>query len=265
MLGGRRPRAVGEQGEPTAIVGTVTGIVASGRREGRFEVAVDGRRAVVVSLELIERLGLRVGMVLDERAGVALASGAGELATYDRALGLLAAQGRSATELRRRLVQRGEPAAYAEAAVARLLAAGLLDDAAYARQLARSRVLGRGESRRRAAQVLGQRGVERAVADEAVAEVFDEESVDEATLVEEAARKRLRTLGALDEATRRRRLWGYLARRGFDGGVIRAALDRVLGAGAGGLADADGGGDDVHDATGAWGDGEVDGVEPRDG
>jgi regulatory protein len=211
------------------ITGTVTAIAASGRREGRFEVAVDGARAAVVSLELIERLALRVGLVLDERVGEALARGAGELATYDRALGLLAVQGRSALDLRRRLVQGGEPAAHADAAVARLIAAGLLDDAAYARQLARSRVLGRGESRRRVSQVLGQKGVARELAAEAVAEVFDDEAVDEAEMVEVAARKRLRSLAGLDDATRRRRLWGYLARRGFDGSAIRRAVDRVLG------------------------------------
>lgn len=259
MRGRRGARAAGaEEGSPPAIVGTVTGIVASGRREGRFEVAVDGKRAAVVSLELIERLALRVGLVLDERGGEALARGAGELATYDRAIGLLAAQGRSAQELRRRLVQRGESAPYADAAVARLVAAGLLDDAAYARQLARSRVLGRGESRRRVAQVLGQKGVARELADEAVAEVFDEEAVDEGEMVEVAARKRLRSLSGLDDATRRRRLWGYLARRGFDGSAIRGAVDRVLGGAGGGWEVEDGDGvaaGEVADGSGEDGEG----------
>jgi regulatory protein len=221
------------------IAGVVTAIAASPRREGRFEVAVDGRAAATVSLELVERLGLRVGAVLDEGRGLALADAAAALATYDRAIGMLAAQGRSAKELRRRLLMRGARAEHADAAVARLVEAGFLDDAEFARQVARSRVAGRGDSRRRVAQVLAQKGVARDVVDEAVAEVFADDAVDEDALVEAAARKRVRTLGAVDAATRRRRLYGFLARRGHGGAAIRRVMDRVLGEGAGEEVDAD--------------------------
>ena len=239
----QRPTAgrgtAGAVDEPTPIVGVVTAIVASHRREGRFEIAVDGRAAATVSLELVERLGLRVGLVVDEGRGLALADGAAALATYDRAVGMLAAQGRSAKELRRRLVMKGVRAEYADAAVARLTEAGFLDDVEFARQVARSRVVGRGDSRRRVAQVLAQKGVAREVVDEAVAQVFADEAVDEDALVEAAARKRVRTLGAVDTATRRRRLYGFLARRGHDGAAIRRVMDRVLGEAEGRAVDAE--------------------------
>jgi regulatory protein len=228
MRGRRRE----QQPEETApVTGVITGIVAAPRRPGRFELAVDGKAAVVVSVELIERLGLRVGGALDGVAGQALADEARALGTYDRAVGLLAVQGRSARELARKLKERGERERDVAAAIARLTVAGLVDDAAYARQLARSRVGGRGDSRRRVAQVLAQKGVTRDVADEAVAEVFADESVDEEALAEAAARKKVRTLAGEDALTRRRRLYGYLARRGHDGDVIRRVLGRVLGAG----------------------------------
>lgn len=218
--------------EAPPIVGVVSAIVSVPRRPGRYEVAVDGRAATVVSVEIVERLAIRVGSVLDERAGRLLADAAGELATYDRAIGLLAVQGRSARELGRRLRQRGEPEAHVARALERLADAGLLDDATYARQVARSRVSGRGDSRRKVAQVLGQKGVARDVVDEAVAEVFADESVDEEALAEAAARKKLRGLTGEDAPTRRRRLYGYLARRGHDADVIRRVMARVLGAGA---------------------------------
>lgn len=229
-LGGRG--AAEDEGQ-APISGVVTAIAASGRREGRFEVAVDGKAAAVVSLELIERLRLRVGSVLDEAAGAALADGAAALAVYDRAVGMLAAQGRSAKDLRRRLTLKGASAAHADAAVARLVEAGYLDDAVYARQVARSRVAGRGDSKRRVAQVLAQKGVARDVVDEAVRDVFADEGVDEDALVEDAARKKARTLGGLDAATRRRRLYAFLARRGHDGAAIGRVMGRVLEEGAG--------------------------------
>jgi regulatory protein len=223
----RRRQEGGEEG-PAPLTGVITGIVASPRRPGRFDLLLDGKSRAVVSAELVARLELRVGLVLDAGRGAAVAAAVGELATFDRAVGLLAAQGRSARELTRRLVQKGEPAAQAEAAVEKLAEAGLVDDGAYARHVARSRVLGRGDSRRRLQQELARKGVARDVADEAVAEVFDDEAVDEEALVEAAARRKLRSLSTLDAPTRRRRLWAFLARRGHDGMLIRAVLGRVL-------------------------------------
>lgn len=229
-FGRRKPRQGDGEGEegPRPITGVVTGIVASARRPGRFDLLVDGKARATVSADLVARHELRIGLALDEERGAALAVGVAELATLDRAVGVLAAHGRSAKDLRRRLVQKGEAPERVDAAVAKLEEAGLVDDAAYARQVARSRVLGRGDSRRRVQQELARKGVARDLATEAVAEVFDEEAVDEDALVEAAARKKLRSLGAMDAATRRRRLWAFLARRGHDGDAIRRVLGRVL-------------------------------------
>lgn len=222
--------------EPTVRPGVITGLTPASRRPGRWEVAVDGRAVGSVSLDLVERLALRVGRAIDADGAAHLDVGIAETAVYDRALGMLAARGRSSRDLRQRLVRAGALPAHADAVVLRLQEAGLLDDSAYARQVARSRVATRGDSRRRVSQALAQAGVTRTTADEAVAEVFEEEAVDEAALVEQAARKRMRMLGDVDPATRRRRLYGYLMRRGHDAALIRGVVDRVAGA----VDDADG-------------------------
>lgn len=206
----------------------VTGIVASPRKEGRFELLLDGKGIGLVSLDLVDRLALRIGVALDDARRAELEEEIAALATFDRALNMLAVQSRSQRDLRRRLIQKGEPEPRVDAAIARLVASGLLDDESYARQFARSRVLGRGASRRRVRDELYRKGVAGAAADEAIAEVFDEEAVDEASLVEAAARKKLRSLGDADAVTRRRRLYAFLVRRGFDGAQIRDALARVL-------------------------------------
>ena len=208
----------------------VTGIVPSPRKEGRFDLLVDGKSFGIVSLDLVERHALRVGATVDDSPEGALAEAIAGLATYDRALNMLAAQARSARDLRRRLLAKKEPEARVDAAIERLRAAGLLDDSAFARQFARSRVLGAGQSRRRVQQELYKRGVEREAIDGAVEEVFVDEEVDETALVEQAARKKLRTLERLDPVVRRRRLYGFLARRGYDGDAIRGVMTRLLSA-----------------------------------
>lgn len=211
----------------------ITGIVESTRKEGRYVVAVDGRPAHTVSLDIIDQLKLRVGGVVDAAGEAALEGAAAALQTYDRALNLLAFQARSARDLRRRLVQKGEPAEHVDRAIERLTAQGLLDDAQFARQLARSKVASQGASRRRLQQEMFKRGVAREVADEAIAEVYEDEQVDEGVLVEEVARKKVRSLAKLDPEARRRRLYAFLARRGYEGEAIRRAMRAVLDAGEG--------------------------------
>jgi len=136
--------------------------------------------------------------------------------TYVRALDMLEARARGVAELRRLLLRKGEPEADVDAAIERLQAAGVLDDATFARQFARSKALGPGLSKRRLHQELAKRGVNRAVSAEAIEAVFTEEGVTDAASIERVARKKLRTLGKVDAPTRQRRLYSFLARRGYD-------------------------------------------------
>jgi regulatory protein len=74
---------------------------------------------------------------------------------------------------------------------------------------------------------LSRKGVDREVARTAVVETFEEEQVDESAAIDRAAEKKLRTLSKVDEQTRRRRLYSYLARRGFDPDAINGVMGRL--------------------------------------
>ena len=146
---------------------------------------------------------------------------------YARALDMLARAPRSVRDLRRRLFLKGEAEADVESAIDRLTAAGLLDDAAYARAFVRAKVSSQGFSRRRLQQELAKRGVARDVADAAIVEVLHDDEVDELANIERAASKKLRALQGMDEETQRRRLYAYLARRGYSPDDVRAVLVRM--------------------------------------
>jgi regulatory protein len=148
--------------------------------------------------------------------------------TYVRALDMLEARARGVAELRRLLIRKGEPAAEVDAAIDRLRDAGVLDDANFARQLTRSKAVGAGLSRRRIGQELARRGVARDVSNEAIEAVFEEDAVDEEASIERLARKKLRMLTKVDEAARKRRLYAFLARRGYDADDIQRVLRIVL-------------------------------------
>ena len=206
--------------------GVITAISPAPRHPGRFELLVDGHPMATLSLDAIERLHLAVGRSvrgLEER----IADEAAQLKVYDRALNLLAFRARSSAELARALVRKGEPTALVDRAVERLLEQGLLDDAAFAQSFTRAKVLGAQQSKRRVQQDLARRGVARTVSDAAIATVFEEEGVDQREVVEQAARKKLRTLTKLEPVVRRRRLYAFLARRGYDGEDIRRAMEAV--------------------------------------
>lgn len=147
---------------------------------------------------------------------------------YNRALDLLAARPYTAKELRRKLVQKEVPPAEAEGVVERLTEAGLLDDARYAAQYARSKLVGAGASRRRIAQDLGRKGVSREVASEAVEQVIADEDVDTAAVIERVARKKVAAMGDLEPLVLRRRLFAFLARRGYDADEIGAVTRRLF-------------------------------------
>ena len=207
----------------------ITAISANSRRPGRFDIVVDGSVAATLSIETIERLQLKVGLAVDEQLDAALQREAALVATYDRALNMLALRARSAAELRRLLIRKREPADLVDAAIERLLRAGFLDDESFARQFARSKLLGAGLSRRRVQQELARRGVSRDIAEAALAEVFAEEHLDEEDGLQRVARKKLKSLERLDPATQRRRLYGFLARRGYDSDDIARTVRDMTG------------------------------------
>jgi regulatory protein len=69
--------------------------------------------------------------------------------------------------------------------------------------------------------------VAREVIDAALVEVRESGELDEAALIERVANKKARSLASLDPPVRRRRLYAFLARRGFDADAIRGVLDRL--------------------------------------
>src|SRR3990172_12625909 len=97
-----------------------------------------------------------------------------ERSVYDQALTLLGFRARSVAELRRKLLEKGASRVEVERVIAKLEDQHLLNDADFARQFARNRILGPGASRLRIGQELARRGVSREIADRALEELRDD-------------------------------------------------------------------------------------------
>jgi regulatory protein len=147
---------------------------------------------------------------------------------YNYALNLLSARPYSTSALYRKLIQEKYSAADADDAIRRLVDNGLLNDAKYAEQYARSKILSTGSSKRRLQQDLYRKGIKGDVATAAIANVLEQEEIDPAVVVERVARKKLAQLGDLEPLVLRRRLFAFLARRGYDLDEIKSVVVRLL-------------------------------------
>ncbi|PYO08464.1 MAG: regulatory protein RecX, partial [Gemmatimonadetes bacterium] len=96
----------------------------------------------------------------------------------------------------------------------------------YAAQYARSKIVSSGTSKRRLQQDLYRKGIKTDVSAAAIGRVIEDEEIDTAAVVEQVARKKLAQLGDLEPLVVRRRLFAFLARRGYDIDEIK----RVVGA-----------------------------------
>lgn len=142
------------------------------------------------------------------------------------ALELLSVRQRSTHELRTALAKRNVPVDVAEEILARFAEVGLVDDAAFAVALTASRSGFALRGRHRIRQELQARGIDRELADAALARLQPE---DEYAAALALAQRRARAMAGLEPLVARRRLMGVLARRGFPGAVVAAVTDQVLG------------------------------------
>jgi regulatory protein len=150
------------------------------------------------------------------------------LTAYNYALNLLAARPYPVRSLERKLAQKEYSPSEVGDAVERLLENGLLNDARYAEQYARSKILSTGASKRRLTQDLYRKGIKGDVATAAIANVIVDEEIDTAAVVEQVARKKLAQLGDLEPLVLRRRLFGFLARRGYDLDEIKRVVAHLI-------------------------------------
>lgn len=141
------------------------------------------------------------------------------------ALDLLAVRARSEHELRRAMARRKVPGDIADELISRFVEVGLIDDTAFAATLVRSRSEFSHRGRARIRQELREKGVDREVAEEVLAEL---DPADERAAALELAYRRVRSMGSLEPHVAYRRLAGMLARRGYGPGTVASVLAEVL-------------------------------------
>lgn len=142
------------------------------------------------------------------------------------ALRLLELRGRSVRDIRDKLKLKGAPPADIDLVIDDLLSLGLLDDEKFARDWIDSRRHFRPTGVVRLRQELFAKGIDREIVDQTVREY--KSNSDEFPAALDLAKRKLKLYRKLDTDTARRRLAGFLARRGYEASVVSKVLKELL-------------------------------------
>jgi regulatory protein len=201
------------------VAGKITALETQKRNRKRVSVFLDGEYAFGLAAEEAARLQVGRQLSDDEIEGLLEAD---RLQTvYQRALHFLSYRPRSIQEVRRSLTDKGFSEDAVEVTLLRLEQAGLLNDIEFARFWVEQRQDFRPRSIAMLRHELRQKGVPAAVISQALTDL------DEDELAYETARRFAGRLSSVPLDEFRRKLSGYLARRGFPYAVIETAVNRL--------------------------------------
>lgn len=185
-----------------------------------------GRVVATLSSRAIADLGLHVGQVWTEALALEVEVGVGFDKAMRAAMNRLSRRAMSGQMVRDKLRMLGHEAVVVAAVLERLADLDLLDDERFGRALIREVMARKPAGGALLKQKLYQKGIRGSLADRLVSEATSDSDAQR-DAAEAFARERAASMARLDAATRRRRLYGQLARRGFDLDTIRYAMQAV--------------------------------------
>ena len=197
----------------------ITAIVIQKKNPNRVNIHLDGEFAF--GLARITAAWLRTGQELDEKKIEQLQAEDAKERALQQALLFLSYRARSESEIRKNLQKHEIPEIVIEETLERLRKEGLVNDDQFAQDWVENRSTFRPRSRRMLAMELRQKGLN----DESVQSAL--ENVDDETLAYEAAQKRVARFEGLEWIDFRKKLTGFLARRGFPYSVITPVVSRI--------------------------------------
>ncbi len=170
----------------------------------------------------------------DPAGGDAARSGKASRRAANVSLNGLSRRNMSRWEIEKLLISRELDEETIATEVARLESVGLIDDAALAETLVRTRRERKGLGHQALVAELRRRHIDQAIIDDALA--VEDEGDGEQQRANEVAIKRAGQLRSYDQETAKRRLTAFLMRKGYSSSVVRAATSAALeGSGGGGV------------------------------
>ena len=208
------------------------------------QLFLNGTPFVVVHASLIEKFGLRIGLEIEAETIEKLIAADEVMRAKNYALRLLREEkGNTATdesenprpigkskiytksEMEQRLEREGFSNSAIETSIAELIHSGHIRDRKYAENWIVRRQKSNPRGKTLLKNELLDKGIDRETAEQVVAKV---ETEDETKVALEIAQKRAKQYKRLPVHVAKRRLHGFLARRGFGSEVVRYVLNQIF-------------------------------------
>jgi len=201
------------------LAAKITALKAQRKNRHRVSVFLDG--AFAFGLPDIVAATLHVGQILAEGEIADLRQRGALEEAYEQALHYLSYRPRSREEVSRHLAGKQTPEELIAPTLERLERAGLLDDQAFARFWVENRGSFRPRGSSALRYELRRKGVDEEIINAAT------RTVDENEGAYRVARNQALRLEHADRDTFRRRLGGFLSRRGFSYEIVRETVERL--------------------------------------
>lgn len=201
------------------MAGQITAIQAQKKNKQRANIFLDGEFAF--GLALVEAVQLSKGQYLSDEEIATLRMADEQACAYESALTFLSYRPRSSAEVAHQLREKEFCASTIEHTVQRLSRAGLIDDEEFARYWIDNREQFKPRSARALRYELTQKGIAERMIDALV------QDIDESESAYRAVSSKLAQWQHLDPGMFRRKLTGYLQRRGFNYAIISQVWERI--------------------------------------
>ena len=198
----------------------ITALKAQKRDPNRVNVYLDDKFAFGV--ERIVAAWLKVGQIIDDKKIDELKSRDAYEKAFQKAARYISYRPRTEQEVRKKLSDQDYPEELIDEVLGRLSKLNIVSDGKYAKFWIENRSTFRPRSHRMLALELVRKGVSKENIEEALEDAEDDES-----LAYKAATKYVRRLNGLDWNDFRKKLSGFLGRRGFAYHIISPVVRRV--------------------------------------
>ena len=200
----------------------ITKIESQKKNPKRRSVFLDGKFAFGVDEEVVSRLGLKKGESLTGQDLKQILLQKSENEAKDVALRFLSFRRRTEKEIKLKLQKKGYDEKTIKRTIEKLKEYDLINDLEFATAWVKERLAYKPRGKRLLVQELWKKGIRKEIIDRVTGELCRDENKSVLELLERITKK----YKNFDPQVARRRMYGYLLRRGFSYGTAKSAMEQ---------------------------------------
>ncbi|MDF2814329.1 MAG: RecX family transcriptional regulator [Paenibacillus sp.] len=204
--------------------GVVTAVERHPKKAKMYLVYIEDELAFTIHEDVLIMHRLFKGQEIDSSLAEQITVDAERQRAWAEAVAYIGRRPRALREIKVYLKRKGHQESLIEEALKRLEDNGYVDDAQFAAQMAEHRIISQRKGRRWVQQELQQKGVNREVIQEALAQVGPEE---EQAAASQLAQKKWASMQG-EPADKRRKLMAFMMRRGYSGSLVSTIIRDLL-------------------------------------